>query len=86
MEEEYKSENIIICMICREEEPEFLTWCGHNFHEACLKEWNRRIINECPCCRSFIISEDIESEPNKSHLLQLASENGYFDYDFITFG
>ena len=49
-----KSENILVCLICREEEAEFLTCCNHNFHEECLKKWHMRIKNECPYCRSFI--------------------------------
>ena len=56
MEEASKSENInyLVCLICREEEPEFLTWCKHNFHKDCLKNWHDRVKNECPYCRSFI--------------------------------
>ena len=54
MGEVFKSENNIICMICREGEPEVLTCCNHNFHEDCLKKWHERIKNECPYCRSFI--------------------------------
>ena len=48
------SENILVCLICRKEEPEFSTWCNHNFHENCLKQWQERIKNECPYCRSFM--------------------------------
>ena len=53
MKEVPKSENILVCLICREEEPEFSTWCNHNFHENCLKQWQGRTKNECPYCRSF---------------------------------
>ena len=45
----------LICLICREEEPDFLTVCNHNFHKNCLKQWHKRIKNECPYCRGFII-------------------------------
>ena len=57
MEEASKSkssDDISVCMICREEEPDFLTFCSHNFHEDCLKQWHERIKNECPYCRSFM--------------------------------
>ena len=50
-----KSDDISVCMICREEEPDFLTFCNHNFHEDCLKQWHKKIENECPYCRSFTI-------------------------------
>ena len=50
-----KSDDISVCMICRDEEPDFLTFCNHNFHKDCLKQWHKKIKNECPYCRSFTI-------------------------------
>ena len=54
MKEVPKSENGFVCLICREEEPNFLTCCNHNFHEQCLTNWHEIIKNECPYCRSFV--------------------------------
>ena len=55
-----KSEYNQVCLICREEEPEFLTLCNHNFHEECLINWHEKIKNECPYCRSFITLNNYE--------------------------
>ena len=56
MEEASKSsDNILVCMICREEDPDFSTFCNHNFHVDCLKQWHEIMKNVCPYCRSLTI-------------------------------
>lgn len=39
------------CSICREEleTEDFITRCGHNFHEDCIKDWVFKNSN-CPYC------------------------------------
>ena len=44
-----------ICAICKDTtcECDFVTRCGHYFHEKCLADWLLKQI-ECPYCRSII--------------------------------
>ena len=72
------SDNIFVCMICRDEEADFLTFCNHNFHEDCLKQWHEIVKNECPYCRSFTVF----NEKFNLFLKSIENNNEINDTDF----
>ena len=41
------------CSICMNDNPDFITECGHQFHRECLRQWRRRE-HTCPQCRGPI--------------------------------
>lgn len=42
------------CLICRENEGEFLTRCNHRYHLECLSSWLEKQKEKCPLCRGPI--------------------------------
>ena len=54
---------IIACEYCEQKGADFLTRCGHNFHNYCLFIYTQEIIeNKCPVCDGPATAEETEEE------------------------
>lgn len=57
------------CSICLDEfslgDPALRIFCGHLFHEDCVKDWLKKS-NECPVCRFELPTDDAEHEKGRT--------------------
>jgi hypothetical protein len=61
------------CSICCETSADYITHCGHAFHNSCITEW-ASISNTCPLCREMLI--DMQSPEFLLILFLLIGNNG----------
>ena len=61
--EQVSLKEIVACEYCEQEGADFVTRCGHNFHNYCLFIYTQEIIeNKCPVCDGPATSEETEEE------------------------